>query len=84
MKKLLLAFLVCFLLQGSISAQTTPEKKKTTTTSTAAKTKAGPTKKDGTLDMRYKENKAAKDSKATGPLKKDGTPDKRYKANKKS
>lgn len=83
MKKLLLAFLVSFVLCGGISAQTTPEKKKaTTTSSTTSKAKAGPTKKDGTPDMRYKENKAAKEAKATGPVKKDGTPDKRYKANK--
>ena len=40
-------------------------------------------KKDGTPDMRYKENKAAREQpKPAGPLKKDGTPDKRYKANK--
>jgi hypothetical protein len=40
---------------------------------------AGPTKKDGTADMRYKANKQAK---AAGPTKKDGTADMRYKANK--
>lgn len=39
-------------------------------------------KKDGTPDMRYKENKEA--AKPAGPLKKDGTPDKRYKENKES
>ena len=38
-------------------------------------------KKDGTPDMRYKENKEA--AKKTGPTKKDGTPDMRYKENKK-
>lgn len=38
-------------------------------------------KKDGTPDMRYKENKEAA-AKPAGPLKKDGTPDKRYKENK--
>ena len=38
-------------------------------------------KKDGTPDMRYKENKDA--AKAGGPKKKDGTPDKRFKANRK-
>ena len=38
---------------------------------------ATPTKKDGTPDKRYKENKEPK-----GPKKKDGTPDKRYKENK--
>lgn len=45
----------------------------------------GPRKKDGTLDMRFKVNRAATSSKSStsssGPLKKDGTPDKRYKAN---
>ncbi|WP_276479845.1 hypothetical protein [Paraflavitalea pollutisoli] len=40
---------------------------------------AGPVKKDGTPDKRYKANQA----KASGPAKKDGTPDMRYKANKK-
>lgn len=40
---------------------------------------AGPTKKDGTADMRYKVNKGAK---VVGPTKKDGTADMRYKANK--
>ncbi len=39
----------------------------------------GPTKKDGTADMRYKANKAVK---VVGPIKKDGTADMRYKANK--
>lgn len=38
----------------------------------------GPLKKDGTADMRFKENKA----KPAGPLKKDGTADMRFKANK--
>jgi hypothetical protein len=48
---------------------------------------ASPTKvkKDGTADMRYKENKeAAKPTASTSAhVKKDGTPDKRYKENKK-
>lgn len=55
----------------------------------AAKKKAAPTqqatgktKKDGTPDMRYKENKDAAKP-ATKHLKKDGTPDKRYSENKK-
>lgn len=43
----------------------------------------GPTKKDGTPDMRYKANKEAAKP-AAGPTKKDGTPDMRYKANKKA
>lgn len=51
------------------------EKPKVVTTTTA------PTKKDGTPDKRFKENKAT--AKPTGPTKKDGTPDKRYKENKK-
>jgi hypothetical protein len=42
-------------------------------------------KKDGTPDMRMKENKKAADAKpAAGPMKKDGTPDMRYKENKKA
>jgi hypothetical protein len=53
---------------------------KVKTTTTAATTTTGPTKKDGTADMRYKANKM----KPAGPMKKDGTPDKRYKANKKN
>ena len=54
---------------------------KTSTTVKTSTTASGPTKKDGTLDMRYKANKEAK---TTTHLKKDGTPDKRYKENKKS
>lgn len=41
-------------------------------------------KKDGTPDMRYKENKEMLKEKPKGPTKKDGTPDMRYKDNKKS
>ncbi|HEY0271762.1 MAG TPA: hypothetical protein VGC22_01200 [Chitinophaga sp.] len=40
------------------------------------------TKKDGTPDKRYKENKGAATAAPAGPTKKDGTPDMRYKANK--
>lgn len=83
-KYIIIAFLL--ILGGATQAQTTPAKKpKATTTkakdSTAHATTspaAGPTKKDGTPDMRYKANK-------TPPpqhLKKDGTPDMRYKENK--
>jgi hypothetical protein len=43
---------------------------------------AGPTKKDGTADMRFKENKEAAKAKPAGPVKKDGTADMRYKTNK--
>ena len=61
-----------------------PAAKSTATTTTAAKTSATTTgakvKADGTPDMRYKDNKAAKT--ATGPKKADGTPDMRYKNNK--
>lgn len=47
-----------------------------------AKKESVKTKKDGTPDMRYKQNKD--DIKAAPKhLKKDGTPDKRYKENKK-
>jgi len=40
----------------------------------------GKMKKDGTPDMRYKENK--QNAKPVGKMKKDGTPDMRYKENK--
>ncbi|MBS1690257.1 MAG: hypothetical protein JSS96_16120 [Bacteroidetes bacterium] len=39
-------------------------------------------KKDGTPDMRYKENKSTPATPNTKHLKKDGTPDMRYKENK--
>jgi hypothetical protein len=45
-------------------------------------TATGPTKKDGTADMRYKKNKEASKPAPAGPTKKDGTADMRYKANK--
>jgi hypothetical protein len=61
-------------------AQTSPTKAKAKKPATA--TTAGPTKKDGTADMRYKSNKDAKAQPATVHTKKDGTPDKRYKENK--
>jgi hypothetical protein len=44
--------------------------------------KGAPVKADGTPDMRYKANKAAKAASVAGPKKKDGTADMRYKANK--
>jgi hypothetical protein len=73
----------------NVNAQTKPVAKKAVTTAKvkdpAAAKKSG-LKKDGTPDMRMKENKAAAKTApatTTGPLKKDGTPDMRYKANKK-
>lgn len=50
----------------------------------ATTTTAGPVKKDGTPDKRFKANKTAPAATPAGPVKKDGTPDKRFKANKKS
>lgn len=41
-----------------------------------------PTKSDGTMDMRYRANKAKMNAIAPGPRKADGTPDMRYKENK--
>jgi hypothetical protein len=58
--------------KGAVPSAKTVQPKKVTAAP------AGPLKKDGTPDMRYKANKAK-----PGPLKKDGTPDMRYKANKK-
>lgn len=98
MKKIVLIVSMLFGLAGLTMAQTAPakdtKKAKTTTatkaptatakttTATSATPAAGPTKKDGTPDMRYKVNK---DAAKTPPVhtKKDGTPDMRYKENKK-
>ncbi|HEX3079581.1 MAG TPA: hypothetical protein VHQ04_03925 [Puia sp.] len=66
------------------AATTTAPKTGTATATPKPATTAGPTKKDGSADMRYKSNKeAAKAPPATTHTKKDGTPDKRYKENKK-
>lgn len=92
MKKLLIALVLFLGFTGFTVAQKPAAKMETkkTTKVEVAKTPAkvvkmdkevAKTKKDGTLDMRYKENKEK--MKPVGPVKKDGTPDKRYKANKK-
>jgi len=85
MKKIILAFSLLLAFTGFSFAQTTPAKKPATASTTAkpATTTTAHTKKDGTADMRYKENKdAAKAKPATTHVKKDGTADKRYKENK--
>jgi hypothetical protein len=94
MKKLIAFFTVLALSAGLTFGQTdtkgTDKGAKTETTKGDAKAKdtksgdakAGPTKKDGTPDKRFKENKDANKDKPAGPTKKDGTPDMRYKANK--
>jgi hypothetical protein len=75
MKKLftVLAFALFGMSTTFVNAQTT--KKQEATTKTAVHTK-----KDGTVDKRYKENKS--NAVVAGPTKKDGTADMRYKANK--
>ncbi|HSZ87151.1 MAG TPA: hypothetical protein VK787_14055 [Puia sp.] len=83
MKRIILAFVFMLAFTGLTFAQTSPaktDKKKTTTTTSTVS--AGPKKKDGTADMRYKANKDAAKKPATTHLKKDGTPDKRFKENK--
>ena len=92
MKKIILVASLMFAFAGFTIAQTTPASttkktgtsaKTTATTAKTTTTAAGPTKKDGTADMRYKANKdAAKAQTTTTHVKKDGTPDKRYKENK--
>lgn len=54
---------------------------KTQTATTKPVTK-GPTKADGTLDMRYNVNKNATKTVTKGPTKADGTPDMRFNSNK--
>ena len=70
MKRIILAFAFMLAFSGLTFAQTSPAKTTTTTH----------TKKDGTPDKRFKENKGGKE--ATVHTKKDGTPDKRFKENK--
>ncbi len=89
MKKIVIIASLLLAFAGISFAQTTPataKKPKTAKTATAkpaatTTTAAGPAKKDGTPDMRYKANK---DAAKTPPahLKADGTPDKRFKENK--
>jgi hypothetical protein len=77
MKKTLLSFvavLLCCVWLSAAQAQTTTPAK--------ASTAAGPTKKNGTPDMRYKANKDAATKPAPVHTKKDGTADMRYKDNK--
>jgi hypothetical protein len=86
MKKLFVIASLVLACAGMGFAQTKKPKadrtKKTTATTKPAAAAAGPTKKDGTADMRYKANKNAAAKPATTHLKKDGTPDKRFKENK--
>jgi hypothetical protein len=81
MKKLFLIASLVLASAGIGFAQTTPAAPAKAKTEKTAKPAAGPTKKDGTPDMRYKANK---DAAKTPPqhMKKDGTPDMRYKENK--
>ena len=83
MRKLFLLALSALMLSTGTFAQ---DKKGEAPKQTTTKDGGSRTKKDGTPDMRYKENKEAKATKEAekpaGPTKKDGTPDKRFKANK--
>jgi len=89
MKKIIIALLLLAGTFGFTSAsaqeKTTAKKPATAKTATNAKDSMAPgktgMKKNGTPDMRFKQNKTAKTATA-GPLKKDSTPDMRYKANK--
>jgi len=78
MKKFLIPILALLLSFSLNSSKAQTAAKKPATTQTATKTK-----KDGTPDMRYKENKKGAAKEAPKHLKKDGTPDKRYSENKK-
>jgi hypothetical protein len=93
MKKIIYFLLALIVVSTATYAQDTKQakgklNKETTKTAkpakdVAAKPDAGQgkkLKKDGTPDMRHKENKEA--AKPAGKLKKDGTPDMRHKANK--
>jgi len=70
-----LVFIITF-----VSAQTKEKAAKPINTEQSKEQKV---KKDGTPDMRYKQNKDAAKPAPKGPTKKDGTPDMRFKENKK-
>ena len=75
---------MCMCLFTTITfAQAKPAGTKTAKKETPKVVTSTPTKKDGTPDKRFKENKKTTPA-ITVPVKKDGTPDKRYKANKKA
>jgi len=82
MKKVFLLFvLVTSIFIGAVNAQNGGKK---TAAKNAKVEKQDPKiKKDGTPDMRYKDNKETTKAKPAGPVKKDGTPDMRYKENQK-
>jgi hypothetical protein len=79
MKKLIFLLIALIMMGNASFAQDKMAKQPKQKVEKAEKPKAG-MKKDGTPDMRRKENKKKKE--AAGPMKKDGTPDMRYKANK--
>jgi hypothetical protein len=81
-KKIAVSVLLAILMNfGFSSANAQNQKSQTTITKEKSNAKADkPLKKDGTPDMRYKENKAG--AKPAKHLKKDGTPDKRFSENK--
>lgn len=80
MKKFL--FSILFLLVACLFSEPAVAQGKKAKTNTVQNESKGKLKKDGTPDMRYKENKDASKT-AKKHMKKDGTPDKRYKENKK-
>ena len=92
MKKIIIALLFLAGIMGFTNAgaqQKTPVKKSASTTKTttvkekdSSVVKRSGLKKNGTPDMRLKENKTTVKTATPGPLKKDGTADMRYKANK--
>ncbi len=76
--------LICILLSVLIMSGASFAQDKAPKAAAPKEAKAGKMKKDGTPDMRHKENKdaAAAAQPAAGKTKKDGTPDMRYKENK--
>ena len=87
MRKVILLLAICFGISFNNGFAQEAKEKKETKNATAAERNKGKqgekVKKDGTPDMRYKENKESDKAKLAGPLKKDGTADMRYKDNKK-
>ena len=85
MNRIIAMLLAVMLMTGTAFAQKKGSTKATPAVEKADKkdaAKGAKVKKDGTPDMRYKDNKAKPADKPAGPLKKDGTPDMRHKSNK--
>jgi hypothetical protein len=83
MKSKKITLIALFYLVFSLTFAIAQTKEKAAKPAKVEQSKEQKVKKDGTPDMRYKQNKDGAKPAPEGPTKKDGTPDMRYKENKK-